>query len=103
MSADRAADNLKWLNNASHWGEWERFDETTGERESVWMFKSKSSPKVRFYAVGKGQIGKQHDSAVAATYWAYGTGYLGVTEDPNGIFLQIACRQEVLAGGAAKR
>ena len=102
MTTTAQAD-LKWLNNAEHFGEWERCDEVTGERESIWMMKSKSSPKVRFYAVGKGQVGKQHESVVAATYWAYGTGYLGVIEDPMDIFHQIACRREVMAGGAVRQ
>jgi hypothetical protein len=99
----KATADLKWLRNAEHFGEWERFDETTGERESIWMMKSQSSPKVRFYAVGKGQVGKEHHTLVSATYWAYGTGYLGVIDDPAEIFLEIACRNEVLAGGAVKQ
>lgn len=94
--------DLKWLRNAEHWGEWERFDEVTGERESILMLKSKSSPQVRFYAVGKGQVGEHHKHVTAATYWAYGTGYLGVVEDPKDIAVQIACRAEVLAGGAVR-
>lgn len=97
-----ATTELRWLENADHWGEWERFDETTGERESIWMLKSKSSPRVRFYAKGKGQIGPEHASVVAATYWGYGTGYLQVCTYPMDIGLQIACRAEVLAGGAPR-
>ena len=95
----RSAD-LKWLNNAEHWREFERFDEQTGEREAVWLMKSLASPEARFYAVGKGQVGPRHQHIVAATYWAYGTGYLGVCDDPMDIFHEIACRREVLAGGA---
>lgn len=102
LTARQTAD-LKWLNNAEHFGEWERFDEATGERESIWMLKSLSSPKVRFYAEGKGMVGKEHGTLVAATYWAYGTGYLGVIEDPMDIFHEIACRQEVLSGGAVRQ
>lgn len=99
MTPTQAAAELKWLEKAEQWGEYERFDEVTGERESIWMMKSGTSPEVRFYAVGKGQVGASHKSVAAATYWAYGTGYLGVC-DPADIFLQIACRREVMAGGA---
>lgn len=95
--------HLKWLRSAEHFGEWERFDEVTGERESIWMMKSTRGPKVRFYAVGKGQVGPEHAHLVAATYWAYGTGYLGVIDEPPEIFLEIACRNEVLSGGAVKQ
>lgn len=91
---------LKWLEKAEHWGEWERFDEQTGERESIWMMKSSSSPETRFYAIGLGQIGPRHKHVMAATCWAYANGYLGVCERPEDIFLQIAARAEVLAGGA---
>lgn len=96
----KAAD-LKWLNKAEHWGEWERFDEVTGDRESIWMLKSTTGPQVRFYAKGKGEVSR-HPHVVAATYWAYGTGYLQVC-DPNdiaAISLNVACRAEVMAGGA---
>lgn len=90
--------DLRWLNNAEHWGEWQRFDEATGERESIWMLKSLSSPEVRFYAIGKGQVGPRHKHMMAATYWAYGSGYLGAVA-PEEIGVEIACRAEVLAGG----
>lgn len=97
MSAD-----LKWLKAAEHWREYERFDEVTGERESIWLMKSASSPDARFYGIGRGQVGPGHASIVAATYWAYGTGYLGVCESPDDIFHEIACREEVLAGGPVR-
>lgn len=100
MTATQTAD-LRWLNKAEHWGEWERFDEQTGERESIWMMKSTGSPKVRFYGVGRGQVGEQHAHVAAATCWAYATGYLPATDDPNDVFLHLACRAEVLAGGVA--
>lgn len=110
----------KWLDRSEHWGEWERFDERpedldprsvaltgrtstgTGERESIWMMKSTAGPNVRFYAVGKGQVGREHAHVVAATCWAYGNGYLPVLQDPNDpiIFLHLAAREEVLSGGA---
>lgn len=102
MTEQQKAD-VKWLNKAEHYGEWERFEGVTGERESIWMMKSKASPKVRFYAVGKGQVGKEHPTLVSATYWAYGTGYLGVIDDPSEIFLEIACRNEVQSGGAVRQ
>lgn len=99
MTKSNVDADLKWLKGAEHWGEWERFDETSGERESIWMMKSSASPEVRFYAVGKGQIGGRHQHVMSATCWAYATGYLQVCS-PDEIWLQIACREEVLAGGA---
>lgn len=99
-TAQQAAD-FKWLTKAEDWGEWERFDETTGERESIWMRKSGSSPEVRFYAIGQGQIGPRHSHVVGATCWAYANGYLQVCA-PEDIWLEIACRKEVLAGGVAR-
>lgn len=97
----KASADFRWLEKSEHWGEWERFDEVTGERESIWMMKSTSGPQVRFYGIGKGQVGPRHKHLVAATYWGYGTGYLQVREDPMDIFIEIACRAEVLAGGVA--
>lgn len=112
-----AADK-KWLDNSEHWGEWERFDERpedldprsvaltgrvstgTGERESIWMMKSTSGPQVRFYAVGKGQVGPEHAHVLAATCWAYGNGYLHADWATSDIFMQLAAREEVLSGGA---
>lgn len=101
--ARRSAD-LRWLRNAEHWGEWIRFDEVTGERESVWLLKSTTSPQARFYAIGKGQVGPRHQGVYQATCWAYGTGYLPaeVYVDNTAMFLALACRAEVLAGGAVR-
>ncbi|MGH3355249.1 MAG: hypothetical protein ACRDOJ_05090 [Nocardioidaceae bacterium] len=96
MSAD-----LRWLRNAEHWGDgWMRFDETTGERESIWLLKSTSGPQARFYARGKGQIGPRHMGVYHAICWAYGTGYLPADayQDNAQMFLALACRAEVLAG-----
>lgn len=98
----QTADHLKWLQDAEHWREYERFDETSGERESIWLMKSMSSPEARFYARGKGQVGDKHQSIVAATYWVYSAGYLGVCENPNDVLLEIECRAEVLNGGTKR-
>lgn len=97
--------DLKWLKNAEHWGEWIRFDEGTGERESIFMLKSKSGPQVRFYARGKGQIGDRHTAVYQATCWAYGTGYLPADayDDNARMFHALACRAEVAAGGVPDR
>lgn len=92
---------VRWLKNADHWKQFERFDEITGEREEIYLLKSAASPEARFYAVGKGQVGPRHKHVMAATCWAYGNGYLGVCEDPRDIFIEIACRAEVMAGGVA--
>lgn len=108
--------HLRWLKNAEHWKVYERFDERpedldprevalgrssngTGEHEIIFLLKSKASHEARFYARGKGQIGPRHKHILAATCWAYGNGYLGVVVDPSDIFLQLACREEVLSGG----
>lgn len=91
--------DLKWLKSAEHWREFERFDEVTGAREALWLMKSTGSPEARFYAVGRGQIGPSHKSIVAANYWAYGNGYLGVCDAPDDIFMEIACRAQVMSGG----
>lgn len=100
MSPKQRADK-KWLENAEHWGEWIRYSETElvdGPPESIWMMKSTSGPQVRFYAIGKGQVGSEHPHVVAATAWAWGNRWLMADEDIRG---QLACRAYVLAGGAA--
>lgn len=98
-----AAADLRWLRNAEHWSDgWVRFDETTGERELIWMLKSNAGPQTRFYAKGKGQIGPCHGGVYQATLWAYGSGYLPAQayHDNAEMFLALACRAEVAAGGA---
>lgn len=103
MNTTQTAD-LKWLKNAEHWQQFERFDEVTGEREEIFLLKSKSGPKARFYARGKGQVGPQHQYVMNAMCWAYANGYLGVVDpfDVQAVLLQLGCRAEVLAGGAPK-
>lgn len=103
MSAPAKAD-LRWLRNAEHWGEWIRFDETTGQRESIWLLKSTTGPQARFYAKGKGQVGPRHHAVYQATLWAYGTGYLPAEAyvDDAEMFLALACRAEVAAGGVQR-
>lgn len=100
MSAD-----LRWLRNAEPWSDgWVRFDETTGERELIWMLKSRSGPQTRFYARGKGQIGPRHSGVYQATCWAFGTGYLpakAYTDDAE-MFLALACRAEMAADGPVR-
>lgn len=94
--------HLRWLKRAEHWGEWIRFAED-GEADAVWMMKSTSGPRVRFYAVGRGQIGDEHAHVTAATCWAYASGYLPADayERNEVMFLALGCRAEVLAGGVA--
>lgn len=117
LSAGQRADK-KWLDRSEHWGEWERFDERpedldprevaltgrtstgSGVREAIFMMKSTSGPQVRFYAIGKGHVGKEHAHVLAATCWAYGSGYLRVVDTDDEICLQLAAREEVLSGGA---
>lgn len=86
----------RWLDKAENWGEWVRYSSTEiAEPERVWMMKR--GAKVRFYMVGKGQVGPQHAHVVAATCWAYGNGFLDA--DPANLGLSMACRAEVLRGG----
>lgn len=95
-----SATDLRWLKAAEHIREYERFDEVTGEREAIWLMKSGTSPEARFYGVGRGQVGRRHPSVLAAMVWAYWYGYLGVCERPEDVFLEIATRAEIQAGGA---
>lgn len=98
LNAAQRAD-LKWLRKADHWGEWVRFsDFEIAPPESVWMMRG-ARGRVRFYAVGKGQVGPEHRHVVAATCWALANGYL----DPDApLGLSVAARAEVLAGGAER-
>lgn len=95
--------HLRWLDKAEHWGEWRRFSETElAEPESIWML-SGPTGRVRFYAIGKGQVGDEHNSVVAAAYWAWANRWLWC--DPWGqidMLAQLACRQWVLDGGARR-
>lgn len=94
------AAETKWLEAAEDWGAWVRYpDDRPGDPEWIYMRKSGSSPEVRFYAIGKGQVGAEHKSVVAATYWAYANGWLWGDGD---ILFELACRAEVLAGGAVR-
>lgn len=91
---------LRWLRKADNWGEWLRFSETErADPERVWMMVGDG--RVRFYAEGKGQVGEDHRSVVAATCWAWANRWLWT--DPDGSLdmpRQLACRRWVLAGGA---
>lgn len=98
--AKRAAD-LRWLDKADHWGEWIRFSETeAADPESVWMMQGRNG-HVRFYAKGKGQVGPDHKSVVAAAYWAWAERWLWLDQDGDLDMLgQLACRAWMLNGGA---
>ena len=93
--------HLRWLRKAEHWGEWVRFSDTEpAEPESVWMMVG-GNGRVRFYAIGRGQVGNEHASVVAATTWAWANRWLW--REPDGSLdmpRQLACRRWVLAGGA---
>src|SRR5205085_6654742 len=92
--------DLRWLNKAVHWGEWVRYpDDQSGEPERVWMMRG-ANGNVRFYAKGQGQQGDEHQSVVAASYWAWSNRWLEV--EPDGtvdIVTQLECRTWCLAGG----
>lgn len=122
MTADRiltipAADrkNLsashRWLHKAEVYGQWLRWpdDDLTVEPETIWMLRKGTN--VRFYAAGRGQIGEQHKSVLAAACWAWSHGYLWVDEAQvfetyagpefgRWLAWQYQCRHWVLAGGA---
>lgn len=93
---DKSQTDLKWLQKAEHWGDWLRFsDHELAEPQRVWMMVGPTG-RVRFYEVGKGQVGPEHRHVVAATYWAFSQGFI----DPAcSIGHNLACRAEVLAGG----
>lgn len=94
------AGDLRWLRKAEHWGEWIRFSDTEiAPPESIWMLKATDSPKVRFYAIGKGQVGPEHAHVVAATCWAYANRWI---RPDNPIGDELACRAEVMAGGTER-
>lgn len=94
--------HLRWLNQAEHWGEWQRVpDDEPGAAESIWMMRG-AKGRVRFYAIGKGQIGSEHAHVVAASTWAWANGWLWCEPGGGGVDLlaQLACRKWVIAGGA---
>lgn len=93
--------DVKWLEKAEHWGEWKRVpDDKPGAPESIWLLKG-SNGNARFYAKGKGQVGPEHKSLVAATYWAWGNRWLWAEPDGSiDLPTQLGCRQWVSAGGA---
>jgi len=96
-----SAADLRWLREAENWGEWHRVPgDQPGVPESVWMMRG-ANGTVRFYAVGRGQVGQRHQSVVAATAWAWANGWLW-TEPDGSIDMagQLACREWVAAGGA---
>lgn len=101
VCAKKRAADLRWLKKAENWGEWIRFSDTElAEPERVWMMRG-SSGAVRFYAKGKGQVGEQHRHLMAASYWAWGNRWLHCNPDGGlDMLAQLACRAEVLAGGA---
>lgn len=96
---EQAAADLSWLRNAENWGLWIRFSETEpAPPEEAWMMRHRDG-RVRFYAVGKGQVGPEHKHVVAATYWAFGNRWM----DPDiPLGLNLAARDEVLAGGVGR-
>lgn len=100
MSADA---DLRWLRKAEHWGKWIRFsDSEIAEPETIWMMRG-ASGRVRFYAVGKGQQGPEHNSVVAASAWAWGNRWLWAEPDGSiDMGVQLACREWVLNGGAPR-
>ncbi len=100
VTRDRKS-HLPWLEKAEHWGEWVRFSDTEiAPPERVWMMKG-ANGRVRFYAVGKGQIGQEHKSVVSASAWAWANRWLWCEPDGSvDIGAQLACREWVLAGGA---
>lgn len=95
--------HLSWLTKAEHWGEWVRFSETEpAAPESIWMMRG-GNGRVRFYAIGEGQVGPEHRSVVAAATWAWANRWFW-TDPESGevdILVEISCREWVLAGGAA--
>lgn len=99
VSEKQQAD-LRWLGKADNWGEWIRFpDDRLGEPERIWMMRG--NRYVRFYAVGKGQVGVQHHSIVAAACWAWANRWFWTDEYGEfDILSQLECRKWVLAGGA---
>jgi hypothetical protein len=93
--------HLRWIGKAENWGEWLRFSETDlAEPESMWMLSGPGG--VRFYAVGKGQVGKQHKSVLAAACWAWANRWCWTEPDTGSVNMatQLACREWVLKGGA---
>ncbi|MDZ7732185.1 MAG: hypothetical protein U5R31_02955 [Acidimicrobiia bacterium] len=118
MTAIAATDeDLRWLAKAEHMGEWVRFaiegdDEyidVHGPRETIWLLKRGRS--CRFYQVGKGQYGREHQSLVAACCWAWANDWLSappgrvVPDADHPAFAgwlewQLRCRRWVLNGGA---
>lgn len=94
--------DLLWLKKAEHWGEWRRYSETElAEPESIWMMKG-AGGKVRFFAIGKGQVGDEHGSVVQASCWAWANRWCWVDTESGGVDMpaQLECRQWVLNGGA---
>lgn len=96
-----ATTDLRWLKKAEHWGEWIRFSETeAADPESVWMMRG-ANGRVRFYAKGRGQVGPEHGSVVAAAHWAWANRWLWLEPDGSlDMLAQLACRRWTLAGGA---
>lgn len=96
-TTSRSADeDLRWLRKSEHWGEWTRVsDDDPNDVQHVWMMRHRNG-KVRFYEVGKGQVGPECPHVVAAVYWAYAHWFMAVDAS---IWLNIACRKEVMAGG----
>ena len=101
-STARRSRELRWLDKAENWGEWLRFpDDEPGDPARIWMMRG-SNGKVRFYAVGQGQVGDDHASVLAASCWAWANRWLWTDPETGRLDMpgQLECRRWVLAGGA---
>lgn len=102
MPRNREAE-LRWLRKAEPWGEWIRFSGTeAAEPESIFMMRGING-RVRFYAKGKGQVGKEHRHTYGAALWAWANRWLWTDPETGQVDMleQLACRRWVLDGGAA--